>query len=244
MSLGRDRYAGARGAAPSRSEPSRTHPIRPLTRMGIGGQTTKEGRGEMRKVAIVLFVAMGVLGMGAVATADEDEGGGPGRARLNGYQEVSSVSTTGFGSFRIKFNKDMTADYVLSYRDMETPVTQAHIHFAQRSVNGPVTVWLCDDPTTNPPGPPPTATQVCPPTSGTVRGTITPADMVAQVPDRGIAPGEWDEFVAAVKVGHTYANVHTTGFGGGEIRGQINDRDQKEYTGPPPFADRHGDDDD
>jgi hypothetical protein len=36
----------------------------------------------------------------------------------------------------------------------------------------------------------------------------------------------------------TYANVHSTKFGGGEIRGQIGDRDQKEYTGPPPFVER------
>jgi hypothetical protein len=198
----------------------------------------------MRKVAIALFVAVGVLGVGAVATADDDDGSGQNSARLNGYQESTSVSTTGFGSFHIKFNRDNTADYVLSYRDMETPVTQAHIHFAQRSVNGPITVWLCDDPNTNPPGPPPTATPVCPPTSGTVRGTLRPTDMVPQVPDRGIEPGRWDEFVAAVKVGHTYANVHTTRFGGGEIRGQINDRDQKEYTGPPPFVFGSDNDDD
>jgi hypothetical protein len=67
--------------------------------------------------------------------------------------------------------------------------------------------------------------------------------MVPQSPDRGIEPGRWDEFVAAVEVGHTYANVHTSRFPGGEIRGQINDRDQKEYTGPPPFA-QSGDRDD
>mgnify|MGYP005606352315 CR=1 FL=1 len=68
----------------------------------------------MRKVVILAFVALGVLGVGAVATADDDDGSSQNGARLNGYQEVSSVSTTGFGSFHIKFNKDMTADYVLS----------------------------------------------------------------------------------------------------------------------------------
>jgi CHRD domain-containing protein len=193
----------------------------------------------MRKVAVVLFVAVGVLGIGAVATADDDDGSGKNSARLNGYQEVASggtagsVSTRGFGSFHIEFNRNMTADYVLTYRDVETPVTQAHIHFAQRSVVGPVTVFLCR---TTAPEPPPSPRQACPPTSGTVRGTITVADLVPQAPDRGIEPGMWDEFVAAVKVGHTYVNVHSTRFPGGEIRGQINDRDQKEYTGPPPFA--------
>ena len=208
----------------------------------------------MRKVVILVFVALGVLGVGAAATAHDDDGSGHNGARMNGYQEVTSVSTTGIGSFFIKFNKDMTADYVLSYRDIEAPVTQAHIHFAQRSQNGPIEVWLCDgDPAAapTPPGPParqPGGTPplpVCPQGSGTVRGTIIAGDIQGDpvAGDRGIEAGAWEEFKAAVKVGHTYANVHSSRFPGGEIRGQINDRDQREYTGPPPFAD-DGDDDD
>ena len=161
----------------------------------------------MRKVVILVFVALGVLGVGAVATADDDDGSGHNGARMNGYQEVTSVSTTGFGSFLIKFNKDMTADYVLSYRDIETPVTQAHIHFAQRAANGPIEVWLCDGdpaaapvPPARPPGSPPFPT--CPafgPDGGTVRGTITPGDVQLGSPDRGIEAGNWDEFKAAVQ---------------------------------------------
>ena len=187
----------------------------------------------MRKVVLVCMLAVGALGIGATAIADNDDGSGPNSARLNGYQEGTSVSTRGFGSFHVKINRNETADYVLSYRDMETPVNQAHIHFGQRSVNGPVSVFLCRTPAT---GPPETPGQACPPESGTVRGTFTRADIIQQVPERGIEPAAWEELVAAIKVGHTYANVHTTRFGGGEIRGQINDRDQKEYTGPPPFA--------
>ena len=94
----------------------------------------------MRKVVILAFVALGVLGVGAAATAQDDDGSSQNGARLNGYQEVTSISTTGFGSFHIKFNKDDTADYVLSYKGIETPVQQAHIHFAQRSQNGPIQV--------------------------------------------------------------------------------------------------------
>jgi len=195
----------------------------------------------MRKVALLAaLLGTGVLAVGAVAVADNDDGSSRDGARLNGYQEVSSVSTDGFGSFRLKVNRGgESVDYVLSYRGVEFDVTQAHIHFAQRSVNGPIAVFLCangdfrmgqraDLPT-------------CPLREGTVEGTFQPSDLGAT--GRGLGPGstagEWEELLAAIKVGHTYANVHTgsavAGFPGGEIRGQINDRDQKEYTGPPLF---------
>jgi CHRD domain len=193
----------------------------------------------MRKVAVLAVLgALGVLSVGAVAIADDGDGSSRNGARLNGYQEVSSVSTTGFGSFHIRFNDDQTADYVLSYRDVETPVSQAHIHFAQRSVNGPISVFLCRTPPQAGPPAPAQNPPVCPATTGTVTGTITAADIIPQTPapGRGIEAGNWAEFVAAVNVGHTYANVHSATFPGGEIRGQINDRDQREYTGPPPFA--------
>ena len=187
----------------------------------------------MRKLVLMaVIIAAGVLAIGTVAVAHDDDGSGHNSARLNGYQEVSSVSTTGFGSFFVRFNRDETADYILSYRDVETPAMQSHIHFAQRSVNGPITVFLCANGTFR------TGQRadlpVCPPTSGTVTGTFRRTDVLDN--GRGIEAGAWEELRAAVAVGHTYVNVHSVRFPGGEIRGQINDRDQKEYTGPPPFA--------
>jgi len=194
----------------------------------------------MRKLALLaVLVATGVLAVGAVAVANDDDGSGRNGGRLNGYQEVTSISTTGFGSFHWKLNADEeSVDYVLSYRDLESAVTQSHIHFAQRAQNGGIAVWLCDgDPAAppTPPAPPARTPPVCPPnTGGSVEGTFSRDDV--QAAGRGINAGEWEEFIAALKVGHTYANVHTTGWTGGEIRGQLNDRDQKEYTGPPLFA--------
>ena len=41
------------------------------------------------------------------------------------------------------------------------------------------------------------------------------------VAGQGIAAGEINELIAAMKAGFTYANVHTATHGGGEIRGQI-----------------------
>jgi CHRD domain len=191
----------------------------------------------MRKVAVGLFIVVGVLGAGAVAMADDEDKSGPNGARLNGYQEVNSISTRGFGSFHLKVNKhDETVDYTLTYGGLESAVTQAHIHFAQRAQNGGIAVWLCDPDPAVPPNAPMTVSTppVCPPASGgSVSGTFDRGDVTGG--GRGLDAGEWEELIAAIKVGHTYANVHTTGWPGGEIRGQINDRDQKEYTGPPLF---------
>jgi len=45
---------------------------------------------------------------------------------------------------------------------------------------------------------------------------------------QGIAPGELDEFIRAIRAGVTYVNVHSTKFPSGEIRGQINDDNQRQ----------------
>jgi CHRD domain len=53
-----------------------------------------------------------------------------------------------------------------------------------------------------------------------VSGKITAADVVGPA-GQGIAATEFAEFLAAIKAGATYANVHTTGRTGGEIRGLV-----------------------
>jgi CHRD domain len=142
------------------------------------------------------------------------------RADLNGYQEVNSISTTGEGRFTASIDDvNQLITYELSYSGLEgTTTTAAHIHFAQRSVNGGVHAFLCGGGDKPP----------CPATEGTVTDVIDAADILATVPDRGIEAGAFDEFVQAIRAGHTYANVHTNKWPGGEIRGQIHDRDQKE----------------
>ena len=58
----------------------------------------------------------------------------------------------------------------------------------------------------------------------------TPADVVGPN-GQGIEPGSFAEILRAMRAGHSYANIHTTRWPGGEIRGQINDEDQKEFDG-------------
>ncbi|MFN2411769.1 MAG: CHRD domain-containing protein, partial [Pyrinomonadaceae bacterium] len=148
------------------------------------------------------------------------------REILNGYEEVPSVSTGAEGVFRAGVSFFTGAvNYELSYSGLEGSVTQAHIHFGQESVNGAVIIWLCGNaPTAGPPG-----TQPCPAGSVTISGTITPADVVGQPvaangnAGQGIQPGEYEEFLRALRAGKTYVNVHTTKFPGGEVRSQIGD---------------------
>lgn len=94
-------------------------------------------------------------------------------------------------------------------------MTQAHIHFGQRGVAGGISAFFCS----NLPSPPP-GTQACPPSPGTVTGTIKASDVVGPT-SQGIAPGELPELFEAIKAGATYANVHSTKFPSGEIRAQL-----------------------
>jgi len=154
----------------------------------------------------------------ALAQAPADKAQRPLGAELTGYQEVPPVSTTGRGVFTARINRDSTAiDFELSYVDLEGAVQQAHIHFAQPGVNGGVIVWLCSN-LASPPTP--TGVPACPAAPATLTGTIG-ASQVVGPSAQGIGPGQFAEFLAALRAGATYVNVHTSLYPGGEIRGQI-----------------------
>jgi hypothetical protein len=171
--------------------------------------------------------AFAVLVVGSYATADSGKKSvstGP----MNGYLEgpPGPVSTDATGSFEATIDDSGDAiRYALTYRELEGTVTQAHIHFGQRSVTGGISAWLCGTAAT-PNAPPGTPTCVGT-NSGTLSGTIVPAEVIGPVP-QGIEAGAFDELVAAIRAGRAYANVHSSKFGPGEIRGQINDDNQRD----------------
>ena len=158
----------------------------------------------------------------AVAAALPALASHPGNARvlhavLTGYQEVPSVSSRADGIFEVRVSNDGNSfDYTLIYEGLQADVTQAHIHFAQRSVNGPIVIWLCG--TAANPGP--SGTQTCPTRAGTVRGTVTSANVLASATQQ-LAAGELSEVLEAMRAGVAYVNVHSSVSPGGEIRGQI-----------------------
>jgi hypothetical protein len=143
-------------------------------------------------------------------------------ARLRSFNEVPSISSLAQGSFRARLNKEGTSlRYKLSYSGLTAPVTQAHIHFGERHTNGGIMVWLCSGTSVDPTGLAPACVA-----EGSVEGDLTAANIIqpgAPPPalGQGIAAGEFEEFVRALREGAGYANVHTTAFGGGEIRGQV-----------------------
>ena len=170
------------------------------------------------KVAVAGALVTAASVAGAVAFA----GGGPSfNERLTGYQEDPLVvSTTGSGEFHAELDaKGEEISYQLSYAGLEGgPVTQAHIHLGGRHQSGGIIAYLCSNLDNPPPG-----TQACPAAPATISGTIGPADVVGPV-GQGIAAGEFSELARAMRVGVTYANVHSTTYPGGEIRAQLTRR--------------------
>ncbi len=170
----------------------------------------------MKKFAIVVSVlVLASLPVFALQASGDGGGGGGGnknsfRARLIGYNEVPAVSTEASGRFTARLDRRAEEiTYRLQYEDLEAPVLFAHIHVGQKDVNGGVSAFLCGGGSKAP----------CP-QEGVVTGVIEPADVIGPA-GQGIALGEFDELVRAMRARVTYANVHSEKFPGGEIRGQI-----------------------
>jgi hypothetical protein len=149
---------------------------------------------------------------------------------LTGYQEVAGptagLSSKATGQFDAEIDNDnRVITYTLTYTGLASPATVAHIHFGNRYLSGGVSVFFCGGTAAQMVQP-----QACPPGTtdvATVTGTWVPADVIGPA-GQGIAAGEWDEFVAAIRAGMTYANVHNATFPQGEIRAQVNNKDQKQ----------------
>ena len=176
----------------------------------------------MKKAGAVI---LGIAALAAFPAAAHD-GGNRFGGNLNGYEEVgasgNTISTTGNGRFDLLIDGS-EVHWQLSYGQLESAVQQAHIHLGAPAIAGGISVFLCTN-LGNGPAAPAQATQACPQPVGsdmvTISGAFTRADVIGPA-GQGIAAGEFEELLRAIRAGATYANVHTVGRPSGEIRAQL-----------------------
>jgi hypothetical protein len=142
-------------------------------------------------------------------------------ARLSGFGEVPPKLVEGSGKFTGTLSDDGTSiSWTISWTGLTGPALFAHIHFGQSQVNGSVVVFFCG-------GGGRPACPDGPNHSGTVTGTWTAADILS-VPTQNISAGDFAGFLRFLNAKEGYANIHTTLFQGGEIRGQVSVHDEND----------------
>lgn len=144
-------------------------------------------------------------------------------AVLLGDNEVPPNNTPATGTFRMEVDDSTatpTITFTLTYANLSTTPTVSHLHFGQFNVAGGVMIFLCGG----------GGQPACPTaTSGTITGTITPANVTGPTA-QGINAGDLASALEAVQDGESYANLHSTKFPGGEIRGQLRRGDRKDIN--------------
>lgn len=172
------------------------------------------------RLGLAFFGLASVLGVGLVAEstafASSHEGSvlsdnqAQFAAHLIGYNEVPSLNGQGTADLALTVASDKLT-FQLTFAGLSGPPQAAHVHVGQVGVNGGVSFFFCGG------GGKPS----CPnSTSGTISGTVVPADVIGPI-TQGFAAGDLASVIAAIKAGVTYANMHTALFPAGEIRGQL-----------------------
>jgi CHRD domain-containing protein len=170
----------------------------------------------MRKVLTIIGVS--VLGLGVTAVAGAHHRGQlhSFHAKLTGAQETPPVTTNAKGVALFRLRRDdgaVALRYVVLVRKIDN-VTMAHIHCAKRGEAGPIVADLY----------PAAGAEAKTVGDGwAVRGTVTTVHAVQCKLRDGTMMNvtSLQDLVRLMRRGLTYANVHTTEFPNGEVRGQI-----------------------
>ena len=130
-------------------------------------------------------------------------------ATLAGSNEVPAVTTTtASGTATFEAVGDTAISFTVSVTGL-TGMTMGHIHTGASTVNGGILVWLLPANGTAAQSPSPQLTGVI--STGTL----------AQSWIRGSPAITLDSLKKLMRTRTAYVNVHTSAFGGGEIRGQV-----------------------
>ena len=134
------------------------------------------------------------------------------RAELRGLNEVPPTTSPATATLRATLDESaQTITFTLDYKNMVATPSAAHVHFGPTKVNGGVMFFFCGG----------GGKPACPAaTSGTITGTVAPADVVGPAA-QGVAVGDFANVVRAIRTGNAYANIHSATFPGGEARGKV-----------------------
>ncbi len=173
---------------------------------------------KTRRARFVLAI-MVVLALAATSIAIADNGGHKSKsgndpqftAHLIGYNEVPSLNSPAHADLSLTVGNGQLT-WTLTYADFVNQPIVAHVHVGQPGVSGGVSFFFCGGP--KPPCPSSASGPV------TISGTTTAADIMGPTA-QGFAAGDLNSIVKAIEAGFTYANMHTTVFAAGEIRGQL-----------------------
>ena len=136
-------------------------------------------------------------------------------AHLAGANEVPARDTRAEGEIKLQLSSDGQS---LEYRIISSNITNvvaSHIHIAPVGVNGGVVVFLFGN---------------VPPGGGRTDGVLAAGTITAAKLINALKGHPLSDLMDSIRVGHAYANVHTSNgsgtpgpgnFPGGEIRGQI-----------------------
>jgi len=127
------------------------------------------------------------------------------QSTLTGANEVPPRGTAANGA--VGFNVEgTTVHYSIEVHQINS-VTGAHVHSGAAGVNGPIRISLYPRPGVN------FATTATGAINGVlIQGSFTAGDVT------GVT---FDQLLDQMRAGTAYANVHTSTFPGGEVRGQV-----------------------
>lgn len=170
----------------------------------------------LRPTLIAAMVAAAIV-TGTASAADVEHF----HAVFSGFSEIPAVLSEGHGTLDLRLDRSAkTLTYTLTFSNLSAPVTQSHIHLGKVHVAGGVMVFFCTNLNNGPAG-----TPACPAGGGTVTGTITAASVVGPTA-QNVTAGDFDALEDALETNTAYANIHTTAFPAGEIRGEVRRADR------------------
>ena len=150
---------------------------------------------ELLAERIYVNVHTAMHGMGEIRSQVRLQNSSGHTARLDGAQEVPPVATPAKGTGSFSLNDPGTAlRFNITVQGLTGPIVLAHFHNAAAGVNGPVVRTITGDFSGN-----------------TASGDWRATDAEPLTPT----------LVNQLLAGRIYVNVHTTMFGGGEIRSQV-----------------------